>query len=66
MSDPYGNKLKNMAPVPHIAKPIPNLKHGDKNWDTPCMNCECTPTVYPTDLCGPCCFGSAETAGGNW
>lgn len=42
------------------------LKNGDKDWTTPCMNCGEVPTVHPTQLCGPCCFGEAETAGGNW
>ena len=39
---------------------------GDKDWGTPCTSCGATPTVHPTELCGPCCFGKAETAGGNW
>lgn len=42
------------------------LKNGDKDWATPCMNCEALPTVHPVQLCGPCCWGEAETAGGNW
>ena len=42
------------------------LKNGDQDWDTPCQNCEQVPTVHPTQLCGPCSFGEAETAGGNW
>jgi len=42
------------------------LKNGDKDWKTPCQNCEQVPTVHPVALCGPCCFGEAETAGGNW
>jgi hypothetical protein len=41
-------------------------KDGDKNWDEQCMNCGESPTVHPTGLCGPCCFGEAETYGGNW
>ena len=42
------------------------LADGDKDWDTPCQNCGQLPTVHPTALCGPCCFGEAATAGGNW
>lgn len=45
---------------------IGKLKDGDKNWDTPCQNCDALPTVFPVDLCGPCCFGETETANGNW
>lgn len=41
-------------------------RDGDKNTDVPCQNCGESPTVHPTDLCGPCCFGEAETFGGNW
>jgi hypothetical protein len=37
-----------------------------KNWTASCSNCEATPTVGDTGLCGPCCFGEAETIGGNW
>lgn len=37
-----------------------------KNWGTPCQVCDALPTVMDTGLCGPCCFGEAETAGGNW
>lgn len=42
------------------------LKDGDKDWETPCQNCGQQPTVHPTGLCGPCCWGEAEIAGGNW
>lgn len=31
-----------------------------------CMNCGATPTVGILELCGPCVFGEADTAGGNW
>ncbi len=48
------------------AKRANALQNGDKDWDTPCQNCGQLPTVHPTALCGPCCFGEAETAGGNW
>ena len=44
----------------------PKLKDGDKNWSVKCQLCDATPTVHPTALCGPCCFGEAATAGGNW
>lgn len=43
-----------------------SMKDGDKDWDTGCQACGQKPTVHPTQLCGPCCFGEAETAGGNW
>ena len=36
------------------------------NGDVDCDVCGQNPTVAETGLCGPCCFGEAETAGGNW
>lgn len=42
------------------------MEDGDKDHETPCEVCESTPTVHPTGLCGPCCFGEAETINGNW
>lgn len=39
---------------------------GDKNWQVACLVCGEKPTVHPTELCGPCCFGEADTFGGNW
>lgn len=45
---------------------IAKLNDGDKDWQTPCVVCDQLPTVHPTELCGPCCFGEADTAGGNW
>jgi hypothetical protein len=44
----------------------PKGKAFRKNWSAKCMNCDQKPTVGDTDLCGPCCFGEAETANGNW
>lgn len=43
-----------------------DLKDGEADWDSQCMNCDQSPTVHPTGLCGPCCFGEADTANGNW
>lgn len=43
-----------------------SLQDGDKDWNKPCSNCGEFPTVFPTGLCGPCCWGEAETFGGNW
>lgn len=36
------------------------------DWSKQCTNCEAKPVVPATGLCGPCTFGEAETAGGNW
>lgn len=56
----------NCVPAVHTALYVYSLKDGDKDWDTKCQNCDATPTVHPLQLCGPCCFGEADTAGGNW
>lgn len=45
------------------AKP---LGKGDPDWSRGCENCAETPVVNATGLCGPCTFGEADTAGGNW
>jgi len=36
------------------------------NWSRNCSNCGQTPVVEETGLCGPCTFGEADTADGNW
>lgn len=41
-------------------------ENNDKDWETPCDICGALPTLPETGLCGPCTFGEAETAGGNW
>jgi len=38
----------------------------EKDWENECEVCGGLPTVPATGLCGPCTFGEAETAGGNW
>ncbi len=36
------------------------------DWSKACENCGHRPIVPLTGLCGPCTFGEADTAGGNW
>jgi len=36
------------------------------DWTSQCENCGATPIVPATGMCGPCTFGEADTAGGNW
>lgn len=38
----------------------------DPDWTGKCANCGASPIVPVTGLCGPCTFGEADTAGGNW
>ena len=39
---------------------------GQPDWSRSCEVCGETPIVPETGMCGPCTFGEAETAGGNW
>lgn len=48
------------------ATPKPKLGPGDANWERECGNCDASPVVECSGLCGPCHFGDADTAGGNW
>lgn len=36
------------------------------DWNRVCTICSTRPVVNATGLCGPCTFGEAATAGGNW
>lgn len=38
----------------------------EPDWTSECEVCGQTPIVPMTGLCGPCTFGEADTAGGNW
>jgi hypothetical protein len=46
-----------------VKKKEPNTK---PDWGHNCMVCDETPILPVTGMCGPCTFGEAETAGGNW
>ncbi len=51
------------------AKPVEKMTNSEafeKDWARGCENCGAKPVVNATGLCGPCTFGEAETAGGNW
>lgn len=38
----------------------------EPDWTRTCEVCGQPPVVSATGLCGPCTFGEADTAGGNW
>jgi CO dehydrogenase/acetyl-CoA synthase alpha subunit len=38
----------------------------EPDWTGKCEVCGASPTVPTTGMCGPCTFGEADTAGGNW
>lgn len=41
-------------------------KIGEPDYESTCEVCDATPVVPETGMCGPCTFGEADTAGGNW
>lgn len=53
--------MKNQKTKGKIFKP-----NVTPDWETKCDNCGATPILPDTGMCGPCTFGEAETAGGNW
>jgi CO dehydrogenase/acetyl-CoA synthase alpha subunit len=38
----------------------------EPDWRGTCKACGASPIVPITGMCGPCTFGEADTAGGNW
>lgn len=49
-----------------LAADAPAEEVGGVDWEHECDNCGATPVVSGIGLCGPCCFGEADTMGGNW
>jgi len=51
-------------------KPAKQVQNNDQDtspdWTGNCDNCGASPIVPMSGLCGPCTFGEADTAGGNW
>lgn len=50
-------------------KPKPSAADDSEtkpDWTGHCENCGQSPIVPATGMCGPCTFGEADTAGGNW
>lgn len=39
---------------------------SEPRWDYKCEVCGESPVHPATGMCGPCTFGEADTAGGNW
>jgi hypothetical protein len=38
----------------------------EPDWEHECDVCGSVPTVPETGMCGPCTFGDASTADGDW
>ncbi len=45
---------------------LPKDDDMEPDWTRVCENCGASPVVPITGMCGPCSFGEASTAGGNW
>ena len=45
---------------------IATKEEREPDWISPCDVCGQVPVLPLTGMCGPCSFGEAETAGGNW
>lgn len=46
--------------------PEEHKNDADHDWTKNCIVCGQSPIVPVTEMCGPCTFGEASTAGGNW
>lgn len=59
---------KAQSKKPAKQKPIGQLQDSDTrpDWSGKCENCGASPILPATGMCGPCTFGEADTAGGNW
>jgi CRISPR/Cas system-associated protein Cas10 (large subunit of type III CRISPR-Cas system) len=44
-------------------RPIDDMK---PDYSRTCTVCGASPIVSATGMCGPCTFGEADTAGGDW
>jgi hypothetical protein len=58
-----------MTVVKQVQEWIKRYEDGKKtepDWNKKCMVCAQSPIVPMTGMCGPCTFGEADTAGGNW
>lgn len=51
---------------PQVAVRKEEVPDTAPDWGGTCENCGSSPIVPLTGLCGPCTFGEADTAGGNW
>jgi hypothetical protein len=47
-----------------LARPAP--ADCDPDWTRKCESCGASPVMPATGMCGPCTFGEANTAGGEW
>jgi len=63
--------MKDMRHSKDTPKRKPQKRHtfdpeNKPDWTTDCEVCGQRPIVPITGMCGPCTFGEAATANGNW
>lgn len=66
MSEPQDNPRKPRRTWKRGPIQKGEIARGEANWSKACKVCGGKPVVAGTELCGPCCFGEAGTAGGEW
>lgn len=59
-------KKRTKKPIPVQVGQDEHISKMEPDWTKNCENCGETPIVPFCGLCGPCCFGEADTMGGNW
>jgi hypothetical protein len=65
MSRRHRNHKPQQPPAPTTRQVAPDAD-TTPDWTKECEVCGQTPIVPLTGMCGPCTFGEADTAGGNW
>lgn len=68
-SEPMHAGAKAYGAAPTTAPPAEADHYTDESrpdWTKECEVCGQTPILPVTGMCGPCTFGEADTAGGNW
>lgn len=62
-------KMLNMSDNKDTKQKIKSIKgppNTEPDWNGKCDVCGDSPILPATGMCGPCTFGEADTAGGNW
>lgn len=57
---------KNQGAPTGVTQAEPTQLDGTPTYSGSCIVCGATPIIKATRMCGPCTFGEADTAGGNW
>ena len=55
-----------IEPVEYLETATATKDDFRPDWSLKCSNCEASPIVPLSGLCGPCHFGAADTLNGEW